>query len=290
MSLTTIEKSNLPVPLPMPYVAAALPELLGRIGGLEVRLARNSSEIAAAQEVRFQVFYDELGAQRRYVHELEARDADRYDAICDHMLVFDTSIPGPDHRKIVGTYRLLPGERAQMNGGFYSQSEYAIGDLVGRHGDRRFLELGRSCVLPAYRTKRTVELLWQGIWSYARSRRIDVMAGCASFPGTVPAAHAMALSYLWNHHRAPGEWDVRAVDARYSSMDLMPVEAIDPRTALQKVPPLIKGYLRLGGMIGDGAVIDHDFGTTDVFIVLPVENISSRYIAYYGEDASRFAA
>lgn len=290
MSLTQIEKTTLPIPLPMPLAAPKLPELLGRIGALEVRLARNSSEIAAAQEVRFQVFYDELGARRRYVHELEARDADRFDAVCDHMLVFDTSIPGPDHRKIVGTYRLLPGERAQANGGFYSQSEYAIGDLVGRHKDRRFLELGRSCVLPAYRTRRTVELLWQGIWSYARSRQIDVMAGCASFSGTVPAAHAMALSYLWNHHRAPREWDVRAVEARYSSMDLMPAEAIDLRTALQTVPPLIKGYLRLGGMVGDGAVIDHDFGTTDVFIVLPVENISSRYINYYGEDASRFAA
>lgn len=289
MSLTHMEESTALVPIQAPLVAKT-PELLGRIGTLEVRLARNSSEIAAAQEVRFQVFYDELGAQRRFVHELEARDADRFDAICDHLLVFDTAIPGPDHRKIVGTYRLLTGDRALTGGGFYSEAEYAIGDLVARHGDRRFLELGRSCVLPAYRTRRSVELLWQGIWSYARQRGIDVMAGCASFPGTVPAAHAQALSYLWNHHRAPDAWDVRAVEERYCAMDLMPAEAIDMRAALMALPPLIKGYVRLGGAVGDGAVIDRDFGTTDVFIVLPVENISSRYLNYYGEDASRFAA
>src|SRR5690606_19583219 len=130
--------------------------ILGRIGTLEVRLARDSSEVAAAQEVRFQVFYDELGAKRSYVHALEKRDADRFDAICDHLLVFDTAIYGPDHRQIVGTYRLLRQERAAATGGFYSEDEFEIAGLVARHPGRRFLELGRSCVLPHYRSRRTV--------------------------------------------------------------------------------------------------------------------------------------
>ncbi len=270
--------------------AGASTGLLGRIGTLEARLARNSSEIAAAQEVRFRVFYDELGAKRSFVHALESRDADRFDDICDHLLVFDTAIEGPDHGKVVATYRLLPADRTRRPGELYSAAEYDIGALAARHPDRRFLELGRSCVLPAYRSKRTMELLWQGIWAYCRDNRIDVMTGCASFPGTIPAAHALALSFLWHNCRATPEWDVRALEHRHVPMDLMPKEAVNTRLALAAIPPLVKGYLRLGGMIGDGAVVDHDFSTTDVFIVLPVEAISQRYIDHYGEDATRFAA
>jgi L-ornithine Nalpha-acyltransferase len=273
------------------YVSAVAPgETLGRIGALEVRLARNSSEIAAAQEIRFRVFYDELGAKRGYVHELEARDADRFDAVCDHLVVFDTSIYGPDHRQIVGTYRLLPQARAVAAGGFYAQDEFQIRALVARHPDRRFLELGRSCVLPEYRSRRTVELLWQGIWAYCRQTGVDVMTGCASFPGTVPAAHAGPLSLLAQNFRAEGEWAVSALPHRYAAMDLVPAEAIDGKAALAAMPQLIKGYLRLGARFGDGCVVDRDFGTTDVFVVLPVEAISERYINYYGPDAGRFAA
>lgn len=264
--------------------------VLGRIGSLEARLARDVSEVAAAQEVRFRVFYDELGATRHYVHALEQRDADRYDDVCEHLVVVDTALPGPDHRQIVGTYRLLPPERAVMAGGYYSQDEFEIGRLMARHPQRRFLELGRSCVLPEYRTKRTVELLWQGIWAFCRANRIDVMTGCASFPGTVPAAHAQALSFLAHNCRAPAEWDARAVASRYAAMDLMPSEAVNAKAALAAMPPLIKGYLRLGAWFGDGCVIDRDFTTTDVLVVLPVERISGRYINYYGTEATRFAA
>jgi putative hemolysin len=264
--------------------------VLGRIGPLEVRLAHNSSEVVAAQEARFRVFYDELGAKRQFVHALAQRDADRFDALCDHLIVCDTSIPGPDHLQVVGTYRLLRQEGAAAAGAFYSQNEFDLASLMLRHPGRRFLELGRSCVLPEYRSRRTVELLWQGIWAYCRDHSIDVMAGCASFPGTVPAAHAQALSLLAHNCRAPAPWDVSAVAGRYRSMDLMPAEALDPKAALAAMPPLIKGYLRLGARIGDGCVIDEDFGTTDVFVVLPVEAITERYINYYGPSAERFSA
>ena len=289
---TTLERARTTFPLSLAASQAVIPAgaLLGRIGPLEVRLARNSSEIAAAQEVRFRVFYDELGAKRDFVHELEARDADRFDSICDHLVVFDTSIGGPDHRQIVGTYRLLRQEVAVDGGGFYSSGEFEMDVLVARHPGRRFLELGRSCVLPEYRTKRTVELLWQGVWAYARRHRVDVMTGCASFPGVIPAAHAEALSFLAHHCQADGEWRTRAIPSRFHTMDLMPVEAVDPKAALLAMPPLIKGYLRLGARLGEGCVIDRDFSTTDVFVILPVERISERYINYYGADATRFAA
>jgi putative hemolysin len=263
---------------------------LGRIGTLEVRLARDASEVAAAQEVRFRVFYDELGARRHVVHALEQRDADRFDAVCDHLIVLDTSIAGPDHQRVVATYRLLDQERAAAAGGFYSQAEFDLESLVARHPNRRFLELGRSCVLPGYRGKRAMELLWQGVWAYCLRHDIDVMAGCASFPGMVPAAHSEPLSFLAQACRAEPAWDVSALPDRHRPMDLMPAEAVDPKAALAAMPPLVKGYLRLGGRVGDGCVVDSDFGTTDVFIVLPVERISQRYLDYYGLGAERFSA
>lgn len=259
---------------------------LGRIGTLEVRLARNDAEIEAAQEVRYRVFYDELGAKQSLLQSLERRDADRFDALCDHLLVFDTALPGPDHRRIVGTYRLLRQEAAAAAGGFYSDDEFELKKLIGRHPGNRFLELGRSCVLPEYRSKRTIEVLWQGIWSYITHYRIDVMTGCASFHGTVPAAHAEALSFLAQNCRASLDWDVRAVAGRYFPMDLMPAEAVSAKSALAAMPPLIKAYLRVGAKIGDGCVIDHDFGTVDVLIILPVKAIASRYVVYYGGEGT----
>lgn len=263
---------------------------LGRIGSLEVRLARDEAEIAASQEIRFRVFYEELGAKRQLVHALEQRDADRFDEHCDHLLVFDTALPGPDTQRIVGTYRLLRQERAVATGGFYSNDEFELDALVARHPGVRFLELGRSCVLPNYRSKRTIEVLWQGIWAYINHYEIGAMTGCASFHGTVPAQHAEALSYLAHHCRADPSWDVRAVAERYQAMDLMPMEAVSMRSAFAAMPPLIKGYLRVGAKIGDGCVIDHDFGTIDVFIILPVAAIGARYITYLTNEADRFAA
>lgn len=259
----------------------AKPVLLGKIGPLEVRLATSDAEIAAAQALRFRVFYEELGAKVQ-AHVLDQRDADRFDDICDHLLVFDTSLGGAAHDQIVGCYRLLPQDRALATGGFYSADEFELDRLVDRHPDLNFLELGRSCVMPAYRSKRTIELLWQGIWAYVKQNNIDVMAGCASFQGTVPAAHAEALSFLAQNCTARDEWAVRAVAKRFRCMDLMPKEAVNAKSALTAMPPLVKGYLRLGATFGEGCVIDHDFGTTDVFVVMPVSAISERYISYYG--------
>ncbi len=274
--------------LAQPDLLSATP--LGRLGNLEVRLARTACEIAAAQEVRYLVFYEELGAKGAGQQALERRDADQFDAICDHLLVFDTALPGPDHRRIVGTYRLLRQEVADSAGGFYSDDEFELKNLIARHSGQRFLELGRSCVLPAYRSKRTIEVLWQGIWNYISHFKVDVMAGCASFAGTVPAAHAQALSYLAQNCRTTPSWDVRAVPERYCAMDLMPREAVNIRSAIAALPPLIKGYLRVGARIGDGCVVDRDFDTVDVFIVMPVREIAARYVNYYSAEAPGFAA
>jgi putative hemolysin len=263
--------------------------ILGRIGTLETRIARTASEIDAAQAIRYRVFVEEMHAQVPPESARKRRDIDAWDAICDHLLVLDTAIEGDAEDQIVGTYRLLRQDVAMANGGFYSSSEFEVADLVARHPDKRFMELGRSCVLPQYRTKRTVELLWQGNWAYALKHRIDVMFGCASFAGAVPEEHALALSYLHHNALAKGRWRVEALPELEHSMDLMPAEAINMRKALAALPPLIKGYLRLGAMIGEGAVVDRAFRTTDVLIVLPIHTISERYRNYYGNDAGRFA-
>jgi L-ornithine Nalpha-acyltransferase len=253
---------------------ACQPPLLGRIANLHVRLTINEAEIAAAQELRSSVFHADSGR----------RDEDRFDAFCDHLIVLDTERAD----KIVGTYRLLREEKAAKAGGYYSQGEFDIEALRLRMPERRILELGRSCVMPEYRSKRTVELLWQGIWAYCRAWNIDMMCGCASFPGAIAAAHALPLSFLHHHALAAGAWRVQAHQDIRVDMDMMPVEAVEIAAALAAMPPLIKGYLRVGASFGDGAVVDRAFGTTDVFVVLPVERISTRYVAHFGADAHRF--
>ena len=248
------------------------------------------TEIDAAQAVRYRVFAEEMNAKLSPDAVRRKRDIDAWDMVCDHLLVLDTSIEGDAEEQIVGTYRLLRQDVAAVSGGFYSQSEFDVDALIARHPEKRFMELGRSCVLPAYRTKRTVELLWQGNWAYSLKHGIDVMFGCASFHGTVPEEHALALSFLHHNVLAKDEWTVSARPELFRTMDLMPSEGIDARKALSAMPPLIKGYLRLGATVGNGAVVDHGFNTTDVLIVLPIGKISGRYLNYYGADAGRFAS
>jgi putative hemolysin len=261
-------------------------DVLGRLGTLEVRLARTAADVRRAQRLRFDVFYREMSAVPAAAVRLARRDIDPYDAVCDHLLVIDHAAES----HVVGTYRLLRQEVAERRGGFYSAAEFDVAALLARHRDARFLELGRSCVLPAYRNKRTVELLWHGIWSYVLAHRLDVMIGCASLEGIDPDALALPLAFLHHFAPAPDAWRVEALPQRRVEMNRMAAAEIDRKAALHALPPLIKGYLRLGGRIGDGAVIDRQFGTTDVFIVLPVSAISARYIGHFGDAAQRHAA
>ncbi len=286
---------GLPLRLPIgPLPGASRAASLGRIGNLEVRLARTVGEVKRAQALRYRVFYEEMSAIADARTLLTRRDADAFDAICDHIVVIDhaasaTGSFGRKHPPIVGTYRLLRQDIAERHDGFYTASEFDIQPLLTARPGLRFLELGRSCVLPAYRGKRTVELLWQGVWAYVRTHHVDAMIGCASLEGTDPHSLALPLSFLHHNARSPTDWLVRAHRDRYVDMNRMAKEAIDMRQAVNLLPPLIKGYLRLGATIGDGAVIDRQFGTTDVCMVLPVANIAQRYIDFYGADAGRRA-
>jgi L-ornithine Nalpha-acyltransferase len=257
-----------------------------RRGELSLRLARGESEIRACQRLRYLVFYEELSAHADAFASVARIDADRFDAICDHLVVVrHGESPSAEtvrlaDGELVGTYRLLRQDVAERHGGFYTADEFDIAPLLARHPQLRFLELGRSCVLAAYRTMPVIELLWQGIWDYVRSHRIDVMFGCASFEGADPDMHAAGLGFLAAARPVPPEWHVRAKPHRYVEMSRW--HGPDTRHALRTLPPLVKGYLRLGCYIGEGAVIDHQFNTVDILIVLPVEAINTRYFGHFG--------
>ena len=268
------------------FSAGAQPPL-GRIGDLEVRLARGPEEIRRAQRLRYRVFFEQRNVPASPAATLHRRDLCSFDAICDHLVVIDHA--AVDHRfggglrpKIVGTYRLLRQDVANRHSGFYSAGEFDISPLLARHPDKRFLELGRSCVLPRYRSKRTIELLWRGIWAYVQQHRIDVLIGCASFEGTDPDALVLPLSALHHHARAPSCWQAGPLPGRMASSPLIPIESLDRRHAMALLPPLIKGYVRAGARFADGVVVDHRFATTDVFAVMPMAELERRYLGHFG--------
>jgi L-ornithine Nalpha-acyltransferase len=247
-------------------------------GALELRLASGPDDIAAAQALRYRVFYEEMQARPSPECAALRRDIDPFDDICDHLLAIDTSRP-PGADAVVATYRLLRGSIARKQGGFYTAGEYDIGCLFGYPGE--MLELGRSCVDAAYRNRPTMQLLWRGIADYLSMHDISLLFGCASLPGTDAAEHALPLSYLYHFHLAPPALRPRALDKLYVDMNFQAADKIDQRAALAALPPLIKGYLRLGGFIGDGAVVDEQFNTVDVCIVVKTDLVTERYSRHY---------
>ncbi|MGC2412890.1 MAG: GNAT family N-acyltransferase [Stellaceae bacterium] len=247
-------------------------------GTLQVRLAESAADIDAAQALRYRIFYEIMGAQPLAGMEQRRRDCDGYDQICDHLLVFDHS-RGGGAEAVVGTYRLIRRDAAAQLGAFYSAAEYDIGPLLAYPGE--VLELGRSCVDAGYRARSVMQLLWGGIAAYVSHYDISVMFGCASLPGTDPDALAAPLSYLYYHHLAPPALRARALPERFVDMRRLDPGALDPGRTLAALPPLIKGYLRLGGFVGDGAVIDQQFNTTDVCIVVKTDLVTGKYSRHY---------
>jgi L-ornithine Nalpha-acyltransferase len=263
-----------------------------RSGHLEVRLATAPAEIEAAQRLRYRVFVDELGAKPGAEARRTGRDADKFDSYCDHLLVLDHA-KGTGEAAIVGTYRLLRRSVARAHDGFYTATEFDISKLESVQGE--ILELGRSCVDVEHRNRPTMQLLWKGIAAYVFRHDIKLMFGCASLPGNDPQAHAAALSYLHHNHLAPEAVRARALPELYVAMDILPpvaaahgaaAAAFDARAVIAALPPLIKGYLRLGGFVGEGAVIDREFNTVDVCILVVTDEVTDKYFNHYTRTAT----
>jgi putative hemolysin len=268
------------------------PSALASAGHLEVRVATTKREVRGAQRLRYRVFFEEGGAVADPSARLVRRDVCRFDRVCDHLIVVDKSVVGFDGApSVVGAYRLLRQDVADAHFGFYSANEFDIGALLARHPDKRFLELGRSCVALGYRGKSTLELLWRGIWAYALAHGVDAMFGCASLPGVDATAHAATLRFLRAEGEAPPVWRVDPLPGLAAPDPPDDLAPVDPRGVVRALPPLVKGYWRLGAKFSRQAVVDARFGTTDLFVVLPVEDIQPKYLAHFAPaDENRPAA
>jgi L-ornithine Nalpha-acyltransferase len=251
---------------------------LARSETVEVRLATNPAEIEAALRLRYDVFYREHGAKPSAEMAAREQDFDRFDDVADHLLVVDSS-RGVGAAGVVGTYRLMRRPHAAILGTFYTASEYDISRLTTF--PKEVLELGRSCVHSDYRNRATMQLLWKGIASYVFRYKIGLMFGCASMPGTDVDAVATQLSYLHHAHLAPEDLRARALPDLYVEMNRIPAEQIDGKRVIASLPPLIKGYLRLGGFVGEGAVVDPQFNTTDVCVIVKTDAITEKYFKHY---------
>ncbi|MBY6005624.1 GNAT family N-acetyltransferase [Salipiger bermudensis] len=238
-----------------------------------VRLARDEADLRAAQRLRYEVFVAELGGGGALVDHAERLERDRFDPFFDHLILTDAR----REDAVVGVYRLLRDDQAEAAGQFYSEDEYDLAPL--RASGRRLLELGRSCLHPEYRGGTAMMHLWNALADYVRSHGIEILFGTASFHGTDVAALAQPLSLLHHRHLAPEPLRVRS--KRFQSMDLLPEPEIDRRAAMRDVPALIKGYLRLGGVVGEGAFVDHAFNTTDICLVMDTARLNEKAAGIY---------
>lgn len=253
-------------------------------GDIEVRLAKTNDEIIAGQRLRYKVFFEEMGAKPNEVVGSEKRDFDEFDKICDHLLAIDNSKAGDE--RVVATYRLLREEKINGVGEFYSTFEFDLENLNNDHfrslvGERQLLELGRSCVKVEYRTNAVMHLMWKFIARYVDRHKIAYLFGCASLPGVEQSPLEAQLSYLYHFHKTPEEYNIPAKKSMMQRMNYFSKDNVEKREARRGLAPLVKGYLNLGCYIGDGAVIDEQFGTTDVFILLPVDRLEKRYLSLF---------
>ncbi len=251
-------------------------------GSLYLRLAKGTDDILLSQRLRYNVFFEELHADASEEVKKARRDIDGYDEISDHLLVFDSSIEDDEYGQLVGTYRLLRQSQLSENQKFYTEDEYDIRKI--KTSFNNILELGRSCVRNEYRTKQVINLLWHGLSRYIAYYDIDVMLGCASFHGADVAKHKAALLLLHHYHLAPE--NICPISLSQDALQIKPFDEkqYSLRGTMRHIPPLIKGYIRVGSYIGQGIFIDDKFDTVDVCVVLPIESISPRYFNHFLRD------
>lgn len=252
-------------------------------GRYTVRLAESEADVAAAQRLRYRVFVEEMGARAAGADHAARREGDAFDPYFDHLLLIDNEAdPADPLEVVVGAYRLMTGTMARGGIGFYGATEYDLSKLVGY--PRETLELGRSCIAAAHRGGAGMHLLWTGLGHYVAERGVEILFGVASFHGADPAPLAMPLAYLHHNHLAPEDLRVRTLPQFFQPMDLLPPDKVVKAEALRQIPALIKAYLRLGGFVGEGAYVDHDFNTVDVCLLMDTSRMVERYRNFYQRD------
>lgn len=245
----------------------------------DIRIARGEADLHAAQRLRYQVFVEELGGDGALVDHQNRLEKDEFDPVVDHLCLIDKRRSPDDLDHVVGVYRLLPGMRAKEFGRFYCDSEYDLTAL--KNSGRSLLELGRSCVHPDYRGGSGMFVLWNALADYVLDLGVEILFGVASFHGTDIKQLGSSLSWLHYNHLAPDALRPVARAEGYQAMDLIPADQLDRKEALILMPALIKAYLRLGGLVGEGAYLDRDFNTTDVFLMMDTTLMSEKHRKYY---------
>jgi len=237
---------------------------------LSTSLARTESEMQEAQRIRFKVFAEEMGAL--LPNPETGLDVDRFDNYCEHLLVRDNS-----DNKVVGTYRILPPEQARKAGGYYSETEFDMSRLM--HMRERMVEVGRSCVHQDYRDGGTITQLWGGLADYIGKHGHEYLIGCASISMRDGGHYAASVfNKIYKLHAAPAEYSV-------FPHCRLPLESLNQNLEVT-IPPLIKGYLRLGAQIAGEPAWDPDFNCADVFILLPVARMNERYARHFMRQAA----
>ncbi|EET46954.1 GNAT family N-acetyltransferase [Thalassobium sp. R2A62] len=245
--------------------------------GLSVRLAATPADVEAAQRLRYRVFVQELGATGSDVDHARQLECDTFDALAEHLILVDDRRDVGDH--VVGVYRLLSGAAAAKIGRFYTEIEYDLSRL--KNSGRKLLELGRSCMHPDFRGGKGFLQLWAGLADYIDQNGFEIIFGVASFHGTDIESLCEPLAHLHHTHRAAPELRVRARPESYVPLDQLEAPLVNDKRAMIGTPALIKAYLKLGGRIGDGAFVDHQFNTVDVCVVIDVNDMNQRQKRIY---------
>ncbi|ALG90387.1 MULTISPECIES: GNAT family N-acetyltransferase [Actibacterium] len=248
----------------------------------ELKLAKDPADLKAAQRLRYEVFVAELGGDGPLVDHDARLERDAFDPYYDHLLLIDKRRDAAALEHVVGVYRLLRDDQAGRIGRYYTESEYDL--TVLKQSGRKLLELGRSCVHRDYRGGMALYHLWNGLAAYVFEHRIEVLFGVASFHGTDIEALKLPLAYLHHFHLAPEALRVRAQPEHFQRMDLMEAARIDRKQAMLLTPALIKAYLRLGGFVGEGAYVDHEFNTTDVCLIMDTARMTDKRRAKFEKD------
>lgn len=227
---------------------------------LTLSMARTGAEVCEAQRLRYKVFAEEMGARLSKTHE--GIDHDIFDRYCDHLLVRDNG-----NNKVIGTCRLLPPDQAHTIGGFHSETEFDLTRLVHLRG--RMVEIGRACVHRDYRDVATISRLWGGLADYMSRHNYEFLIGCASISMN-DGGHFAASVYNKIHkaHIAPAEY---RIFPRYP----LPLDSLS-KALDASIPPLIKGYLRLGAYVGGAPAWDPDFNTADILFLLPMSRLNAK--------------
>ena len=245
-----------------------------------IKLAEKKSELKKAQALRYSVFYKEKKAIPTISKKILRLDYDKVDNFADHLIVINNDRKGVKN-EIVGTYRLVRGDIAAHCGGFYTSSEFDLSKILNSYKNNQILELGRSCVHQDYRNGTIMNLLWKAIAEYVKLYDIKILLGCASFHGTDVMKYADELSYLRKKFSLPNELSVKSLDPKiHHTYTEINSNANDLRTFV-KLPPLIKGYLRIGGKVSYDCFVDYKFNTIDLCVIVNTNNIDEKYKKKY---------